>query len=1087
MRKLAFLLLCIGCVFASQAITVKGLVLDEDGEPVIGATVLEVGKPTNGTATDVDGAFSLNVPAEATLQVSYVGYDTQHIKVDGRTEITVKLVSRAQALDDVVVVAFGQMKKEAFVGSAATMGSDELAKAQVTNAAQALAGRVPGLQLNNASYNMGESPQLTIRGVGSISSSNEPLYVVDGMPYDGSLNLINPQDIESITVLKDASSNALYGARGANGVVMITTKKGSGKARVTIDAKWGSNESALVRYNTLNTQQWFENWYRGNYNGMIGKEYEDANGATQAWTADALHSYLNENLMNNSFGSGYPIYTVPNGQNLIMPDGSMNPNATLGALYSYQGTQLWLQPDDWAKEGLKKGFRQEYNVTVSGGSNGLNAYLSLGYLDNEGIIDGSWEKRLTGRLKVDYQATSWLRVGANFNYSNYKFANVSESIVGTFNSGNHDIGIGSIWEIIRTQAPVYPVYLRDANRQIIIDQWGLPTYDFGDKYGLSRGGSSQPSNAIFSNKYRDNSNNGNSLQSNGYLDIKIIDGLTVTINGSTFLYDRKATYTSSPFVDHYTNSSDNGSLSITKYSTRSYNLQQLINFNRQFGKNGVEILLGHEYYKYMYNYLSGSGWNFGIDPTTELGTLLNRNLPGSYSETYNNEGWFARGIYNYDSRYYVNASIRRDASSRFAKNHRWGTFWSAGVAWVISNEAFFNADWVNTLKIKASVGSQGNDNIGDYLYADQYAVVNNNDQPAFQFQKKGTENITWETNTNWNVGVEFELFNRRLNGSLDYFYRKTSDMLFAVSTPPSIGYTSYYANIGDMRNAGFDFVIDATPIVTRDFTWTVNFNIAYAKNKVLKLPDQVKTQTFEGGHMGYVNQDPAFAKLYNFAIAEGLPLYSWYLRKSAGVDPNTGAALYWKNTLDANGNVIGQETTEDFNQADYYLQGDAMAPWTGGFGTSFTFYGFDLSVNLNFQLGGLVYDSNYQSLMGGVSTNMSGNWHKDILNSWSETNKNSDIPRFQSQEQYSQNGWTDRFMARASYLNLQNINFGYTLPASLTKKWHIDKIRVYFSAENVAYAAARKGLDPRQSNFGITNPGGVSPTRTFSGGLQVTF
>lgn len=1087
MRKLAFLLLCIGCVFASHAITVKGLVLDEEGEPIIGATVLELGKPTNGTATDVDGAFTLNVPAQATLQVSYVGYETQQVKVDGRTDITIRLSSLTQALDDVVVVAFGQMKKEAFVGSAAVMGSDELAKAQVTNAAQALAGRVPGLQLNNSSYQMGESPQLTIRGVGSISSSNEPLYVVDGMPYDGNLNLINPADIESITVLKDASSNALYGARGANGVVMITTKKSGGKARVTLDAKWGSNESAFVNYKSLNTQQWYENWYRGMYNGMIGREYTDANDVTQVWSADALNSYLNQQLMNNSFGPGYMVYTVPNGQDFIMQGGSMNPNATLGALYSYQGTNLWLQPDDWKKEGLKTGLRQEYNVTVSGGSNGLNAYMSLGYLDNQGIIDGSGEKRLTGRLKVDYQAKPWLRVGANFNYSNYKYSNVSEGIVGTFNSGNHDVGIGTIWSILRGRAPVYPVYLRDANRNIIIDQWGLPTYDFADKYGLSRGGTSQPSNAIFSNKYRDNTTNGNSLQTNGYVDIKIIDGLTVTINGSTFLYDRKGTYTSSPFVDYYTNSSDNGSLSMTKYSTRSYNLQQLINFNRTFGKNGVEILVGHEYYKYMYNYLSGSGWNFGITPSTELGTLLNRNLPSSYSSTYNNEGWFARGIYNYDSRYYVNASIRRDASSRFAKDHRWGTFWSAGVAWVISNEQFFKANWVNTLKLKASVGSQGNDNIGDYLYEDQYDVVNNNDQPAFQFKKKGTENITWETNTNWNVGVEFELFNRRLNGSLDYFYRKTSNMLFSVTTPPSIGYTSYYANIGDMRNAGFELAIDATPVVTKDFSWTVNFNIAYAKNKVLKLPDNVKTQTFAGGHQGYVNQDPAFAKLYNFAIAEGLPLYSWYLRKSAGVDHETGAALYWKNVLDDAGNVIGQETTEDPNQGDYYLAGDAMAPWTGGFGTSFTFKGFDLSVNLSFQLGGLTYDYQYQSLMGGVSAEMAGNWHEDILKSWSETNKNSNIPRFQYNERYSQNAWTDRFLARASALTLQNINFGYTLPTSLTQKWRIEKIRLYFSAENVAFATSRKGLDPRQSNFGISHPEMVSPIRTFSGGLQVTF
>ena len=513
MRKLTFLLLSMCCAIISHAITVKGLVVDETNEPIIGATVIELGKPTNGTSTDIDGAFTIEIPAEGTLKISYIGYTAVEVPVEGRTGISITLKSESTSLDEVVVVAFGQMKKEAFVGSASVMKSDDLAKSQVTNAAQALAGRVAGLQLNNSSSQMGSSPSITIRGVGSISSDTEPLIVVDGMPFDGSLNLINASDIESITVLKDASSNALYGARGANGVVMITTKKAQGKARVTLNAKWGVNSSALQNYKTLNAQQFYETLYQTIYNYETTKE--------NPRTADEAHAYINNSFMNTAesgVGAGYMVYTVPDGQDFIMKDGHMNPNATLGAKYSYQGQELWLQPDDWSEIGLRDGLRQEYNATISGGGNGFNFYTSLGYLDQEGITPNAWEKRLSARAKIDYQAKPWLRVGVNANYTNYKYSQVSEGGLASANgSATNTIGIGSIWSVIKNQAPIYPVYIRDGNGNIMIDQWGQPTYDFGDKYGLHRGGiGSSPSNAIFSNKYRESTSNGNSLQASGY-------------------------------------------------------------------------------------------------------------------------------------------------------------------------------------------------------------------------------------------------------------------------------------------------------------------------------------------------------------------------------------------------------------------------------------------------------------------------------------------------------------------------------------------------------------------------------------------
>lgn len=393
-------------------------------------------------------------------------------------------------------------------------------------------------------------------------------------------------------------------------------------------------------------------------------------------------------------------------------------------------------------------------------------------------------------------------------------------------------------------------------------------------------------------------------------------------------------------------------------------------------------MLGHEYYDYKYEYLKASGYNIGIDGTFELATVLNLdNNPTSYSRSYNNEGYFFRAMYNYDTKYFGSVSYRRDASSNFSKDNRWDNFWSVGSAWLISKESFYNIPWANTMKLKASVGSQGNDNIGSYigdvLYADSYTIVNNDNEAAYQWRQKGASDIAWETNTNWNVGLEFDLFQGRLGGSVDYFYRKTSDMLFSLNTPPSIGYTCYYINLGDMRNSGIELALQAMPIRNKDFQWDINFNITHVKNKVLTLPDKIKTTKVEG-HDGYVNLDKSFVSKYKYFVAEGLSLYTWYLPKFASMDPDTGESLFYKDILNDAGNVTGQETTKDVNQATDYLIGDALPKFSGGLGTTLRYRNFDFSINLNYQIGGKAYDYVYQLLMhtGGTS---STNWHKDIF------------------------------------------------------------------------------------------------------------
>ncbi len=1079
MRYLKHLLLLVGIliipvsVFSQSANTlrVSGTVVDPNGEPIPGATVLEVGTVSNGVVTNDLGAFTIDVKDDATIQFSCIGYVTQNVKARGNLGKIV-LEEDTKLLEQSLVIAFGRTTKEAFTGSAGVVDSGELAQFQVTNPANALAGRIAGVQLTTSSQQPGSSPTITIRGIGSISSDTEPLIVVDGLPYEGNLNLINPNDIESMTVLKDAASNALYGARGANGVIMITTKRGkTGEAKVTFDAKWGANTNGLRNYKTLNSKQFYETYYNMLYNYYTASE--DVGGMGMS-AADA-HALANSNITdsNSGVGPGYMVYTVPSGQDFILQGGKMNPNATMGALYSYQGQDFWLQADDWEKEGLRNGFRQEYNLTVSGATEKINYYTAFSFLDSKGIQDGADEKRITARAKIDYTAKKWMKAGANFNYTHYKYHTTSEGTIGS----------GTLWNAIKVQAPIYPVYFRDASGNIMIDEYGEKMYDFAQAYNLSRAGG-VGGNSIFNNKYRESGYNGNSIMAGGYVDFIFYKGLTLTVNASAYDYDRRYTYINSPFVDNYTSSDDNGSMTKSSYRTFTYNTQQMLTYADTFGKNDINVVVGHEYYNYQYESLSGSGYNFGIDSANVLDALLNLNYPSSGSSKYNNEGYFVRGMYNYAEKYYGSVSYRRDASSRFAKKNRWGDFWSVGAAWILSKENWFHSNWVDMLKIKFSVGSQGNDNIGNYLYEDSYKIVNNNDEVAYQWYQKGNEDITWETNTNWNAGVEFEFLKHRLNGSLDFFYRKTSDMLFSYNTPPSIGYTSYYMNLGDMRNSGLELTLNTVPISTRNFTWTIDFNLSWVRNKVLKLPDEIKATTVEG-YNGYINLDTSFVSKYQYFVGEGLPLYTWYLPKYAGLDEN-GCSLWYMDVLDDDGNVVGRTTTDNASEATDYLIGDGMAPVYGGLSMTFAFFGFDISINTNFQLGGRVYDYTYQQLMhtGGTTAT---NWSVDMLNAWTPSNTNTSVPRLYYSETHSQTARSDRFLTDASYFNIQNINVGYTLPKKICKGILADSIRVYFSCENVGFFSARAGLDPRYTLEGYTNPELYSPVRTYTGGITLTF
>ena len=993
-----------------------------------------------------------------TLQISFIGMKTEEVAIKSHVKVTLK--SDSEMLDEVMVVAYGTAKKSSFTGSASVVSSDQIGKIQSSNVTNALSGKVSGVQLNNTTGQPGaSSPTIRIRGISSINAGKDPLVILDGVPYDGDINNLNSQDIESMTVLKDAASSALYGARGANGVIIITTKKGNaGQAKITVDAKWGSNSRATQNYNYVtDPAQYYEMWY-----GALKNYFANAQGMN----ATNAHIMANNNLTAaNSYGLGYNVYSVPAGQFMIGENGKLNPNARLGNVVNYNGQEYTLLPDDWTDAAYKNGLRQEYSLTATAGTDKSSFFASFNYLDNEGITENSDFTRITGRLKADYQLKDWIKIGANMGYAHFDANSLDADEDGNSSSS------GNVFALTM-MAPIYPLYMRDGEGKIMKDANGITRYDYGDgeNAGLKRPYLGQ-SNALSSNILDVHNSEGNVINAVGFAEIRFLKDFKFTTTNSVMLDETRLSMVTNPYYGAYANS--NGIL--YKYHTRqlAYNYQQLLNYKHTFGVHNVEAMLGHEAYTYRYYYLYANKTQM-FDPTnSELAGAILDGSNSSYTTKYNTEGYFGRVQYDYDEKYFVSGSYRRDASSRFHPDNRWGNFWSLGGAWLISKESFFDVSWINELKIKASFGSQGNDAIGDFRYTDTYSIVNSNGKPAAVPDRRGNKDITWETNANFNAGVDFKLFKSRLNGTIEFFNRKTTDMLFSFPLPPTFGYTSYAANVGDMRNMGIEAELEGVILDTNDLKWTVNLNLTHYKNKVTYLPDERKTMTVDGVD-GYSSG--------NYYYGEDIPLYTFYMYKYAGVSED-GEALYYRDQKDKDGNVIGQETVTKTSDATMHLCGTALPDVYGGFSTSFSYKGIDFSADFAYQIGGQVYDGDYASSM---SANKGHAFHADLLKAWTPENKSSNIPRFQYNDTYMAST-SDRFLTSASYLSLQTLSLGYTLPTRICRSFGLEKLRVYATADNVWLWSKRQGLDPRQSISGSVSSAYYAPIRTISGGITLTF
>ena len=1079
---LACLFLSLGMALAQTTVT-GTVVSHEDGQPIIGATVRVVDANT-GAVTDADGRFSLSLPAgHNKLRVSYVGMETQDVTVKGNS-VRIALVADQTHLDEVMVVAYGTAKKSAFTGSAAVVNSEEIGKVQVTNPIDALKGKASGVQIYTQSGAPGSTPTIRIRGVNSINAGNDPLIVVDGSPYDGSFNDINPIDVESITVLKDAASTALYGARGGNGVILITTKSAKkGKdATITVDAKWGSNSRATPFYETINSPAgYYEAWYTGLYNYAQNTwGYSNA----QAWQWANQH-LIEAGASQASYGLGYNVYTVPEGQTLIGQDGKLNPNATLGNYYNYNGNTYYLTPDDWQDATFENSLRQEYTISASGSTEKSNFYGSVNYLSNDGITVGSDYTRLTARMNADYQAKPWLKIGGNMSYSHY-----DRNYLGDDGTG---ASVGNVFSTTY-MAPIYPLYIRDAQGNIMYSEDArINMYDYGDAavIGLRRpyinGG-----NPLSDNQLNENNTEGNMFYGTGTAEIRLPYGFTVTSINNVYLNESRYTNAVNPWYGQY--AANGGTITKQHNRTWSYNYQQRVNWHQTYGKHDVEVMVGHEYYRSRGYLLSNSMSKvFSFDNHELAGAIM----PGggtSYTSDYNTESWLSRAQYNYYEKYFISGSYLRQASSRFHPDHQWGNFWSVGAGWLINKESWFNAPWVDELKLKASYGENGNDNISDLLFTSYYSVVNSNDEVSLLPSSLGNESITWEKNGKFNVGVDFSFFNGRLSGTAEFYSNNTIDMLSWFPLPTSFGWTGYYTNIGNMINRGFEFAISGDVIRTKDLSWSLYANMTTNHNEITKLAPERKTQHVDGVD-GFASG--------TYFYGEGISRYTIYLPKYAGVyyneedptDKDNGKAMYYKNVyktdengnqvLDNNGNpiVTGQTTTTTYSEADQYLCGDALPDVYGGFGTSLKWKGLDVSVDFTYQIGGKVYDSTYASLM---DLTQGYSIHVDMLNAWSADNLGSNIPRMQYNDTYMASS-SDRFLTSASYLSLQNVTIGYTLPKSWTSKVGLQGLRLYVVGDNLWTWSKRQGLDPRQTITGSSSSDFYSSVRTISGGITVTF
>ena len=1055
-RKIVLLLvasLTCGLLASAQTKQVSGTVKDANGNAIVGATVIVDGT-TIGTNTGTDGSFRISAPANGNLLVSFIGYEDQKIAIAGKTNIEVVLQDNYTAIEGVTVQTFGELKKKDLTGSITAVTAKDLQKMTVSSVSNALEGAVPGIQSYSTTGQPGTDAAIYIRGIGSINGNQAALIVVDGVPYSSALSTINPLDIESVVVSKDAAANALYGSRAANGVIFVTTKKGARnqKANITFEAKWGWNEMGVGEHETMqNPGDYYEWTYAGIYN------YFAVNNPGVSHDALANAAYRNLFPMTGN----YMAYKLPDGETLIdFATGKINPNAQL------------LYADNYDDYLFTKQFRQEYTLSISGGNDKVDYYVSGNFLDDPSYVIMSSFKRYSGRAAVNAQVTNWMKLGTNVSYSRRD----------TDDPGFGDgANTGNVFLWTQWQAPVVPFYARDLDGNIRYNPDGTMMYENGGGSTLSPyGNTADMINALnnYANPMESMSRDVNNMirdniYANAYVDITFLKDFKFTAN---FTLDNVYNYTTYFQNNEYGyGTSLNGFVQKSVSHYNSYNTQQMLNYKKSINDlHNVDVMIGHEFNKTDNNSLAAYKTNIFYPGVPELGNAVSAYLDNSTSERVitSLEGYFARANYNYDDRYFLSLSYRYDGSSLF-KYNKWGHFWSVGGSWRITQEEFMkHALWVNDLRLRATYGVSGNQLNSAYPYTNLWAIGESNGQPTISQSSVGNPDLSWERNNQVDVGLDFRLWDR-VYGSFDWYNRRTHDLIWNRPTPASTGLSSRLENVGVLQNSGFEFDITVDLIKSRNVYWNVGINGAFAQNKLIDYPSELGNAALGGDYVSGA-----------FLRGKGKSYYNLYLFDYAGVDPETGGELYWKNTTDNAGNVTGRELTSNFAEADQYEMGDALPDMTGGLRTTFRWKGLDLNIQTAFQIGGKQWDGASANMydpgrsMFAVSDDLIGN-------TWTAENPNAEFPRLMLNGTWNfPNSNVNALYRDASYFSLKNLNVGYTLPQKWTSKLSIESLRIFFNADNLCFVSAHDGFDPRMGFSSMS--GFIFPqARTFTFGVTI--
>ncbi len=1051
----------------AQTRTVKGTVVDAaNDEPLVGATVEPIGGG-QAVATDIDGNFLLKVPASVKqIRVSYVGYIAETMAL--RPDMVVKLTSTSENLDDLVVIAYGTATKESLTGSVAVVNSGEIEKRPVNSITSAIEGLAPGVQVSSSTVaGPGGSPAILIRGINTVNGTNAPIYVVDGVIYNGTIADINPDDVESISILKDAASCALYGSKGANGVVLITTKKAKtdGKVDVTLKINQGIYQRGLPFYDTMGTNQWMETSLLSIVNSQFSQD-----GNTKP-----IEDIRKEQIK-NFFGNVkcWNVYGDVTSDKIFNEEGKvvMNPLSAYDDL-------------DWWDAMSQNGYRQEYNVSVATSAKKYNVFASVGYLKSQGYLINTDFERFSTRVNLNVNPVSYLRFGLNSNIG-YQKADDDDIDSDNLNTTNNPFNYAY-------RAPVFPYYNHDmATGAVIYDDKGEKEWNTSEAYTVY---DSNIAYLMRSNK-NDYSRLGASLSVNGTVILPY--GFELSIRGD--MYRSKQTYNSfgNPWVG---SAMGFGRLRVTNYNTETYNFMQTLTWNHDYGNHHIDVLLDHENYSYDYGYSYQQAMNMVFTAGAhELTNFLDNESFSAYHIQRTTESYLGRVRWNLDQKYFAEASIRRDGTSRFAKDSRWGTFWSVGASWVLNKEKFLrNVDWINYLKLRGSYGTAGSDAAASSyaywaLYAQRAARVDG--QLVMSPSQLGNENAKWESVKTLDIALEGSVLNDRLNFSVGYFLKKNVDLLYNVRQPASSGGTwsgaawKILTNIGTMQNVGWEIQVKGDVIKTKDLVWGLNLDASFIKNKLTKLPPTGNQWTS------------------NIALIEGKSRYEFYMPTYAGVDLATGRTLYeinkdshefqelneqtgqWEFSEDLwNTNIAGAKEkgayveiggkpySTQVTYASKDFQGSSLPTVFGSFGTSVRWKDISLGATFTYSLGGKVLDSGYSSLMS-YSEGKTSSYHKDLLNSWTEAPKNLDMdnpaariskdinPQINAKFSTYDNATSSRWLTNASYLQFKNLSIGYDFPKVVTKPLKLQGLNLGFNVENLFTVTKRKGINPAYNYSG---------------------